>query len=91
MDQELVSIRLARPEIEYLATADFLPSELRNIVRDATHGPEAGAVLAVSRVFAEQFRESFTERLAQVGFDSDYALTEEGSLLEGLIDRFFVR
>ncbi len=40
---------------------------------------------------AEQLRGYFTLRLARVGFDADYRVTEEGRILEGLIDRLFCR
>lgn len=36
--------------------------------------------------FAERFRSAFTERIAQVGFDSAFELTGEGAALEELVD-----
>lgn len=44
--------------------------------------------LSLDDATAERCRDGFTEKLAQVGFDSDYDLTDEGEMLEDLIDRF---
>jgi hypothetical protein len=37
-----------------------------------------------------QLRGYLTEELALSGFNSDYALNNEGQILEDLIDKFFV-
>ena len=83
-------IRLSRNEVEYLRQASFLPSHLVEIVRFAESASEGSLFLRVSRDAAEGFRSAFTDRLAKVGFGVDYELTGEGSLLEDLIDRFYV-
>jgi hypothetical protein len=44
----------------------------------------------VTRDVAEELSDLFTERLAKVGFDSNYQVNSEGDLLEQLIDRFFI-
>lgn len=83
-------IRLSRDEVEYLRQASFLPSYLEEIVRSAEPASERSFFLRVSRDAAEGFRSAFTDRLAKVGFGVDYELTDEGRLLEDLIDRFYV-
>jgi hypothetical protein len=79
------------PELQdYLRAASYLPDDLRAAV-DRLLGArsERTVGLPLDEQTAEQFRSIFTERLAQAGFDSDYGLSEEGALLEELIDRFF--
>ena len=83
-------IRLSRDEVEYLRQASFLPSYLVEIVRSAESASERSFFLRVSRDAADGFRSAFTDRLAKVGFGVDYELTDEGRLLEDLIDRFYV-
>jgi hypothetical protein len=39
---------------------------------------------------AQELRGYLTEHLAQLGFDKEYELNEQGRLLEELIDRLFV-
>jgi hypothetical protein len=58
------------------------------LIQDAAVGRRP--VLRMSRGDAERFRQRLTEELARVGFDKDYALTPQGRLLEGLIDKFFL-
>ena len=38
---------------------------------------------------AIEFGDALTYHLARVGFDSEYKLTDDGRILEDLIDRFF--
>jgi len=82
------TVALSARDLLYLQNARFLPPSLAHLVGDTIPGQDATRVLTVSRAVAEQFRASFTDRLARVGFDSQYELTEEGRLLEDLIDRF---
>jgi hypothetical protein len=85
------SVRLSAAQRTYLLGADYLPADLRGVVAAksaATTRPD-GITLEVDPDLAERFRSAFTERLAQVGFDSTYELTGEGALLEELIDAFF--
>ena len=81
-------IDLSRSEIEYLATASFLPPALLECLQDVRWRSDVAATLELSAVTAEEFREAFTEQLAKVGFDEAYEPTAEGGLLEDLIDRF---
>ena len=73
-----------------MRAASYLPDDLRSLVEQVLSDTSARTVaLALDELTAERFRAVFTERLAQAGFDSVYGLTEEGVLLEELIDRFF--
>lgn len=79
---------MTRREINYLEGASFVAHALRMLRRDAKWLSATEAVLELPPSKAEEFREAFTEELARVGFDEDYAPTPEGQLLENLIDRF---
>lgn len=83
-------IRLSGEEAEYLRRASFLPAYLAEVVKSAQSAGDKSVCLRVSRDVAEGFRSVFTDQLAKVGFDVNYELTDEGRMLEGLIDRFYV-
>ncbi len=78
------SVHLSSAQSKYLSDAIYLPSDLREIVAS-----QPGGALQIDGEVAERFRSAFTDQLAQVGFDSDYAPTSEGAVLEELIDAFF--
>ncbi|MDR3322639.1 MAG: hypothetical protein LBS89_00335 [Zoogloeaceae bacterium] len=83
------SVVLSRSEVDYLASADFLLPNLLECLQHAVQGQSDTAVaLKLSSAVAEEFRDVFTDQLAKVGFDKAYEPTEEGKLLEDLIDRF---
>ena len=80
-------ITLTVTHLRYLKEAAYLPESLARIVREASQTGDQ-ALLIMPGETAEEFRSAFTERLAEVGFDAGYGLTDEGRLLEDLIDRF---
>ena len=79
-------IRLSPEEADYLRSVDYLVLELRQTLSDQVDSSSMS--ISLDDAIAEQCRESFTDRLALVGFDQDYELSDEGELLEDLIDRF---
>lgn len=90
MKPEKRAIQLSRQEVTYLRDAKFLPATLARIIDNVSFTSNERGVVEVTDEIAEQFRATFTERLAKAGFDADYEPTYEGKLLEGLIDRFYV-
>ncbi len=84
-------VQLSTGQLEYLRRARFLPASLVSIIETARVARDEGCSLLISRRAAEDFRSTFTERLAEVGFGADYELSSEGQMLEELIDRFFGR
>ena len=78
-------------ELMYLRNTEFLPEELARLINSASPSGADRYSIEVSPQDAEQLRTCFTERLARVGFDDNYAQTREGETLEVLIDRFYVR
>lgn len=83
-------VRLSQREITYLKSTTILPTELARRVAGARSAGNDRYVLLLSRELAEQFRDSFTLRLAKAGFGPDDRPTAEGQMLETLIDRFFL-
>ena len=83
-----VAVGISGREWTYLRNTTFLPANLQEIVRHAdVNGNKY--VVRVSREVAEQFRSAFSERLTSRGIDLNYEPTNEGRLLEDLIDRFY--
>jgi hypothetical protein len=80
-------MRLSGAQRDYLLQATYLPARLRELVAKASFDRDA-CELEVSSEIADDFQSAFTERLANVGFDADYNLTDEGTTLEDLIDVF---
>lgn len=81
------SVRLSADQDEYLRNATYLPPRLREVIETAA--PDFGASrIGVNGEIADAFQSVLTERLAEVGFDADYDLTNEGERLEELIDVF---
>jgi hypothetical protein len=83
-------VRLSGAQRTYLLDANYLPDDLRGVItaESAATTKSGGIALEVDPDLAERFRAAFTERLAQVGFDSNYEVTGEGAVIEELIDVF---
>lgn len=74
----------------YLLDAQFLTSTLRAALEAAKPRRGGGLSFSIPDDLAEEFREAFSDRLMEVGFDDEYEPNEEGRVLEDLIDQFFV-
>ena len=81
------SVRLSPAQAEHLARATYLPMRLRDAVSEAMERQDSGRI-EVDREVADMLQPVFTDRLAEVGFDAAYELTEEGRILEHMIDAF---
>jgi len=44
----------------------------------------------VDKQMAEEIRSWAIDKLDIIGFDKDYELTEEGKILEGIVDKFYM-
>jgi hypothetical protein len=82
------SIQIPTRHFQYLRDANYLPPPLAQIIESEESAHGETVVLVLSEDVAEDFRSTFTERLAKAGFGADYELTCEGRMLEELIDRF---
>jgi hypothetical protein len=83
-----VQVRLSSRDITYLKSTNFLPPELAQIILSKLSADADKYEVILSQNVTDKIREALTERLAKVGFDSNYQPTAEGKLLEELIDRF---
>lgn len=88
MDESPVNIKLAKNEYLYLLESDFISVELKETLKEARSMAGEKYLVSLTSRDCEDFRAKFTARLAKVGFDPNYELTDEGDLLEGLIDKF---
>src|ERR1700744_5867251 len=73
-------------QLEYLE--HYLPDQLTGHIKKYIYLREDLILLDVDDQMLDKIRDWAGERLQQVGFDSKYNLTEEGQLLEDLIDLF---
>ena len=81
-------VEISKFEMLYLRNVTFLPPGLIEFIDSAQETSRKKFKIILQAHTAEEFRSVFTERLAKVGFGPHYELTNEGELLEGLIDRF---
>ncbi len=84
----MLKINLSKIEYTYLSQASFLPKKVKTMLPPKDQAAD-GCMLTVSEEQADEIRDLCGERLQIAGFDKDYALTQEGEILEDLIDKFF--
>ena len=85
MDCPVLEIELNKNEYDYLYNLPFLQKKLQFLL----HGQEGVFLLKISEQQADEIRDLCGEQLQLVGFDEKYKLTQEGKILESLIDKFF--
>jgi len=84
----MISVRISVELCNYLRSALYLPADIQEMVQDRLYDCVQPTTWSLTTEVAEHFRDCFIQRLAQAGFDSEYELTSEGTVLEELIDRF---
>jgi hypothetical protein len=82
--------RLYREQAEYLAKLVVEDGSFRGLLHSHPEMRVDGGTVTVNHAEAELLRDYFTDRLAKVGFDADYNPNKEGTILEDLIDTFFL-
>jgi hypothetical protein len=88
--EEKHDFELSANELEFLQCLAADDNMLSSLLRLQGHAQRLPVVISLSRAEAEVFRDRLTYYLASVGFDEDYALNEQGQLLEALIDQFYI-
>jgi hypothetical protein len=73
--------------VTQVASGDEL---LSNLFKEKPTMSGAKAIVRLDRKTSERLRDLLSEHLAKVGFDRDYVPNDQGRLLEGLIDKFYV-
>lgn len=90
MSEKASTVRLQGSEATYLESLIHDSPVLAPIVtlKQRPNSEARDAIVKTNQV--ETLREFFTLRLAEIGFNADYAPNEDGKMLETLIDRFFI-
>lgn len=83
-----VLVNLSDAERELLLAKVDLAAAHHLLVREAQQGARGWGV-TLSEDEACEIREAVSETLLRIGFDEQYNPTEEGWLLESMIDKFF--
>ena len=83
-----MKIALNKNEYAYLCQASFLPSRLRDALSFIEKSKDTYS-LTISEDQANEIRDLCGEQVQIAGFDEKYEPTQEGGILEDLIDRFF--
>lgn len=85
----MLKIELSRNEYTYLCQAPFLEDKYRKLLFSIEQH-DSKYSLKISEDQADEIRDLCGERLQVVGFDEKYELSQEGKILESLIDKFFI-
>lgn len=81
-------INLNESEHDYLQR-EILSKTTHNVIPSLSKLDDS-YLLEISEEQADLIRDLCSEQLQLVGFDEQYNLTQEGKILESLIDKFFV-
>ncbi|MDD5373280.1 MAG: hypothetical protein PHO62_07650 [Sulfurimonas sp.] len=73
-------IQLNTKEIDFILAKLELDTETQNLVKSGSLSDE----------IADDIRDLCTEKLDVSGYDEDYNLTEEGEMLNDLIDKLYI-
>ncbi|MGK7899211.1 MAG: hypothetical protein AB4372_37745 [Xenococcus sp. (in: cyanobacteria)] len=84
-----MTINLTVKEFQYLFSENFLPSELLNKIYNSSHMINNSYEIIMSEDEANIARDLCGELLQIKGFDENYEPSQEGIMLENLIDKFF--
>lgn len=90
MKEQKRKIKLSEEEFKYLQAVGLNYQMLTRLIDDGTRLSDDKFIVQVDLESAEQLRSHLTERLAKYGFDQHYSLTNEGRMLEDLIDKFYL-
>ncbi len=78
-------------EAVLLRDAVSMNGNLPPIIESALMKSGSRLIVMLDLETVEKFREHLTVQLARIGFDGDYSLTNEGAILEDLIDKLHFR
>ena len=90
MDNRSIRVELSRIQADYIRGLEPSGDTMKRAIESFRNSNQDRVLIEVVPEVAEELRSVFTERLAQVGFGNRYQLTNEGRILEELIDLFFV-
>ncbi|MBY0508124.1 MAG: hypothetical protein K2X03_29695 [Bryobacteraceae bacterium] len=81
--------KVSASELRYLQQTPFIDKPLKRYLESAVVDLATGT-LFLDRLCVDRLREALTIHLANVGFDIDYSVSEEGRQIEDLIDRLYL-
>ena len=84
----MLKIELNRNEYGYLCQASFLGEKYRKLLFSSKQNGDKYS-LKISEDQVDEMRDLCGEQLQIVGFDEKYELTQEGKILESLVDKLF--
>lgn len=84
-------VRLSAAEYKYIESLSLSENSLLPLIERAKLYPDHAIIEMYEFEDVERFRDIFTEELAIMGFDKNYSLTNEGKILENLIDKFYIQ
>lgn len=84
----MLKIELNRNEYTYLCQASFLEDKYRKLLFSSKQ-QDGKYSLQISEDQADEIRDLCGEQLQVSGFDAKHELTQEGKILEALVDKFF--
>lgn len=84
----MVKINLSESEYIYLCEAGFVQNRHRESFFSAKKNIDT-YVISLSESQADELRDLCGEQLQIAGFDENYELTDEGKILESLVDKLF--
>lgn len=82
-------IELNKNEYSYLCESTFLDEKHKDLLFSGQLN-DNNYLIRVTENQADEIRDLCGEQLQLVGFNEEYILTEEGKILESLIDKFFL-
>ena len=82
-------LRLSADEYECLTQLALRDKVLAAMLNFKVDAQRRTTVVRLNRADIEHIRERLTTVLAEVGFDQQYSPTEQGALLERLLDRLY--
>ena len=85
-----MDIILNTEEINYLNEKKFLTPKLMEYIKFATKISSENYAIDIDENDALKIREKCADELMICGFDDNYTPTHEGTILENLIDKFYV-
>ena len=89
--EERHEFQLSAKEFEFLNQLASRDESLADLLSLRAGASGRRMAIRLSRAEVEQLREYLTTKLAEVGFDENYSPNEQGSMLERLIDKFYLR
>ncbi len=84
----MIEIELTEKEHSYISQTSFLPENFRNLLSPRKHQNDV-YLLEISEELADEIRNLCGKQLQIAGFNKKREPTEEGKILESLMDKFF--